>query len=42
MFLFLDVQTPSDVHSETKVPGSSPASTYVERWALCSNCPINV
>ena len=24
-----------------KVPGSSPAASYVQRWALCSNCPAN-
>ena len=24
------------------VPGSSPATSYVQRWALCSNCPTNV
>ena len=25
-----------------KVPGSSPAASYVQRWALWSNCPANV
>ena len=25
-----------------KVSGSSPAATYVQRWALCSNHPANV
>ena len=25
-----------------KVPGSSSAATYMERWALCSNGPANV
>ena len=25
-----------------KVPGSSPAASYVQRWALCSNRPANV
>ena len=25
-----------------KVPGSSPAAGYVQRWALCSNRPANV
>ena len=25
-----------------KVPGSSPAANYVQRWALCSNRPANV
>ena len=25
-----------------KVPGSSPATSYVQRWALCSNRPANV
>ena len=27
----------SDLRSGAKVPGSSPAATYVQRWALCSN-----
>ena len=25
-----------------KVPGSSPAASYAQRWALCSNHPANV
>ena len=25
-----------------KVPGSSPAASYVQRWALCSNLPANI
>ena len=25
-----------------KAPGSSPAASYVQRWALCSNRPANV
>ena len=25
-----------------KVPGSSPAASYVQRWALCSNRPANI
>ena len=25
-----------------KVSGSNPAATYVQRWALCSNCPADV
>ena len=25
-----------------KVPGSSPVANYVQKWALCSNCPANV
>ena len=25
-----------------KVPGSSPAATYVQRWAPCSNRPANI
>ena len=25
-----------------KVPGSSPAASYVQRWTLCSNRPANV
>ena len=25
-----------------KVPGLSPAASYVQRWALCSNRPANV
>ena len=35
----------SDLRSETSgspVPGSSPATSYVQRWALCSNRPVNV
>ena len=24
-----------------KVPGSSPAASYVQRSAVCSNCPAN-
>ena len=33
----------SDLRSETKgSPGSSPAASYVQRWALCSNRPANV
>ena len=32
----------SDLRSETKVPGSSPAAIYVQRWAPCSNRPANV
>ena len=27
---------------KTKVPGSSPAATYVQRLVLCSNSPANV
>ena len=30
------------VVSEPKVPGSSPAAIYVQRWALCSNRPANI
>ena len=25
-----------------KVPGSNPAASYVQRWAVCSNCLANV
>ena len=33
----------SDLRSETKgYPGSSPATTYVQRSDLCSNRPANV
>ena len=32
----------SDLRSEPKGPGSSPAATYVQMWALCSNRPANV
>ena len=32
----------SGLRSETKVPGSSLAATYVQKWALCSNGPANV
>ena len=27
---------------KTEVPNSSPAATYVQRWAVCSNRPANV
>ena len=27
---------------KSKVPGSSLAASYVQRWALCSNHPANV
>ena len=32
----------SDLRSETKGSGSSPAATYVQSWAVCSNRPANV
>ena len=32
----------SDLRSEAKGSRSSPAATYVQRWALCSNYPANV
>ena len=33
----------SDLHSESKgSPVSSPAASYVQRWALCSNYPANI
>ena len=35
-------QLVNDLRSETKGPGSSPASTYGQRWAICSNHPANV
>ena len=35
-------QLVNDLRSETKGPGSSPASTYGQRWAICSNHPTNV
>ena len=31
----------SDLHSEPKVPGLSPAASYVQRWTPCSNGPGN-
>ena len=32
----------SDLHSETKGSGSSPAASYVHRWSFCSNCSANI
>ena len=31
-----------DLRSEAKVPGSSPAAGYAQRWAPCNNHPANV
>ena len=31
----------SDLRSETNVPGSSPAASYAQMWAICSNRPAN-
>ena len=31
----------SDLRSETKVPSSSLAASYVQMWALYSNLPAN-
>ena len=30
-----------DLGSETKVPGSTPAADYAQRWAPCNNHPAN-
>ena len=29
------------LRSEIKVSSSSPAASYVQRWAVCSNLPAN-
>ena len=32
----------SDLHLETKGSRFESGATYVQRWTLCSNCPVNV